>query len=89
MAVRFCGSSWPGADRDLKLWREAIQVRRRKATPSDKEDGLICFTDFRDIITYFLDAAYDALAGASISRRNRRSRTYGGPDLDAYEPPWL
>src|SRR5260370_24192308 len=75
MAVRFAGIR-PGADRSPERWREAIRSAKAKGKVLlNKEDGLMLPLPISgDIITYFIDAAYDALDGASISHAEIEGR---------------
>jgi hypothetical protein len=84
MAVRFAGIL-PGADRSPERWREAIRSAKAKGKALlDKEDGLILPLPISgDIITYYIDAAYDALDGASISRAEIEGRERAWTYLDA------
>jgi hypothetical protein len=84
MAVRFAGIR-PGADRSPERWREAIRSAKAKGNALlDKEDGLMLPLPISgDIITYFIDAAYDALDGASISRAEIEGRERTWAYLDA------
>jgi len=84
LAVRFAGIR-PGADRSPERWREAI--RRGKAKGNvllNKEDGLMLPLPISgDIITYFIDAVYDARDGASISHAEIEGRERAWAYLDA------
>ena len=84
MAVRFAGVR-PGADRSPERWREAIRSGKAKGKVLlNKEDGLMLPLPISgDIITYFIDAAYDARDGASISHAEIEGRERTWAYLDA------
>lgn len=84
MAVRFAGVR-PGADRSPERWREAIRSGKAKGKVLlNKEDGLMLPLPISgNIITYFIDAAYDARDGASISHAEIEGRERTWAYLDA------
>ena len=68
LAVRFGGIK-SGSDISEQRWTEAIQqAKRNGAVLLDKEEGLVLsLPTSYDLITYFIDATYNALDGASIT----------------------
>jgi hypothetical protein len=79
MGVRFGGIK-PGADRSAKRWAEAVRAARIRGDKQlNKEDGLALALPLSgDLITYYVDASYNALDGASIT----------GAEVEGRERAW-
>ena len=68
MSVRIGGIA-PNADRSGGRWAQAVKATKAAGASSlDKEDGLVLSLPISgDLITYYVDATYNALDGASIT----------------------
>jgi hypothetical protein len=73
--VRFAGIK-PDADRSEKRWAQAVREAKQKGdTLLDKEDVLVLTLPISgDLITYYIDATYNALDGESITGAEIKGR---------------
>ncbi|WP_375419265.1 FAD-dependent oxidoreductase [uncultured Hymenobacter sp.] len=75
LGVRF-GGIRPGADQSSKRWAQAIREAKQQGNSLlTKEDGLVLPIPVSgDLMTYLIDATYDALDSASITQAEMAGR---------------
>lgn len=75
LGVRFGGIA-PGADSSGKRWAQAIREAKQRGAPLlTKEEGLVLPLPVSgDVMTYLIDATYDALDSASITQAEMAGR---------------
>ena len=86
LGVRFGGIA-PGADLSAKRWAQAIrEAKQRGNSLLTKEDGLVLPIPLSgDLMTYLIDATYDALDSASITQAEMAGRTRAWAYLEAIQ----
>lgn len=87
LGVRFGGIA-PGADSSGKRWAQAIREAKQRGAPLlTKEEGLVLFLPVSgDVMTYLIDATYDALDSASITQAEMAGRARAWAYLAAIPP---